>query len=38
MEANNFYQWWTKKIKVNHTPDEKFETVLERFEDVNNDF
>lgn len=38
MEANNFYQWWTEKIKGNHITNEKFEMVLERFEDINNEF
>lgn len=33
MEANNFYEWWTKTIKGNHITNEKFETVLERFSD-----
>ena len=34
MEVNNFYKWWTETIKGNHIPNEKFETVLERFSET----
>lgn len=33
MEAQNFYTWWTTKIKGNYIKDRDFELVLERFEE-----
>ena len=34
MEVNNFYKWWTETINGNYIPNEKFETVLERFSET----